>query len=410
MNRNRRYVPSVTRHPSPVIRSPWSVGRGPWALAALMLLASLTGCGGGKKAIATVNGETIPEDEFLKHAQTVDAVELSPALQPGAPVPPRAGEFALKNMIDEALLMQYAKEKHVVPTEAEISSYMAFVKKYPQNPNLTMVAQDPFRSDTDLRNQIKQILVYRKLLVQMANIQPADLQRQYDILKNQLQDPAKYHLRIIVVRDKNKAQQILDRLNHNVPFETEALKESEDKRTAAQNGDAGTIPEPVLQQRMKSLYDAVKNMKPGDYTKAPVPLQAASGPTTPGSSGIITEYVLAQLVGKTPARTPTLDEVKPILEIQAVQQKDFGAAQRLANAMTEVRQKAKIEIADAQYQTQYQSLINQIKAPAAPPASVAPAPGGPGGPAPSAPAPTPPASGAPRASAPGGTPPAATKK
>src|SRR5438105_10957536 len=132
---------------------------------------------------------------------------------------------------------------------------MAFYKKY-QNPQITMINPDPFRSDALLRDEIRQVLVYRKLLAQMAGIQPADAQKEYDKLKTQLVEPAKYHLRLINVSTKEKAQAIIARLNLNVPFETEALKESEDKATAARNGDAGTFPETYLERTAKGLLDA----------------------------------------------------------------------------------------------------------------------------------------------------------
>src|SRR5262245_22871063 len=109
------------------------------------IAAVLTGCGGsGKKVIAKVNSELITEDQFIARVQRVNAAQLMPALETRGRLPGRAGEFALQSMIAEKLVAQYASQKHATPTDAQITAYIAFAKKY-SNPGLTLVPQDPFR-------------------------------------------------------------------------------------------------------------------------------------------------------------------------------------------------------------------------------------------------------------------------
>src|SRR5439155_19878709 len=122
---------------------------------------------------------------------------------------------------------------------------------------------------------------------------------------------------------KEKAQQVLSRLNQSVPLETEALKDSEDQRTAAKNGDAGEFTEVQLSSA-PALLAAVKELKPGGYTKSVVavttPAAAAPGSTAPAPGQ--TKYILAQLMASTPRRTPPLEEAKPMMQFGAIQKKD----------------------------------------------------------------------------------------
>ena len=56
------------------------------AAAFALLAAGIKGCGGAtKKVAARVNKDIITEDEFYERVKRVDAVQLSPALDPQGP-------------------------------------------------------------------------------------------------------------------------------------------------------------------------------------------------------------------------------------------------------------------------------------------------------------------------------------
>ncbi len=318
-------------------------------ILAISLLVILNGCAGsGKKVVAKVNRDIITEDEFYARIQRVNAAQLMPALETRGRMPGRAGEFALQTMIAERLVSQYAAEKRATPSEAQITAYIAFAKKY-ANPQLSLLPQDPFREEADWRNDVKSTLAYRNLVMQSVKQDPAELQKLYEQYKPQLAERDQYHLRLIDTKSEKKAQESLKKLE-KLPFETVALTDSEDPVSGPKSGDLGfvndtQIPPPILA--------AVKKIKPGEYTKEAIKAEIPAGGAPPAATNTKTEphYFIAQLVELKPGRVPTIEEVKPLLENYSIQQKDPGAFSRVQASLREFQEKSEIQINPKAYKS-----------------------------------------------------------
>jgi len=332
----------------------------------LLVLPLAAGCGRNERIAARVNGETITEDEFLARVQTVNAVQLGTSAQARGPA--RAGEMALDRLIQERLLLQLGAEKKVVPTPEQVNAYVALAKKFQNRqefPVLTFMQPDPFRTEEDWQRDAKMALIFRGLVKAPMNLKEEEVRKLYDRIKTLLAERDQYHLRLIDIVNKAKAQKALESLLKGVPFETVALKESDDPVSGRNSGDIGwqpdvQIPQPILQ--------AVKNLKAGDFTKQLIKApSAASAPGAPPQD----HYFLAQLVEKRPGRTPTFEEIRLFCENLYMQQTEPMAFQpngRVQLALREFREKASIQINLKPYE-------NMLKKPTTP--SSEPPPGGP---------------------------------
>jgi parvulin-like peptidyl-prolyl isomerase len=186
-------------------------------------------------------------------------------------------------------------------------------------------------------------------------------------------EPDQYHLRLIDIKDRSKAQKALDSLNKGVPFETVALTQSEDPNSQPKSGDIGFVPAPQIPE---PILAAVKDLKAGEYTKRLIQAEVPARNATATPVGVPTEtrYFLAQQVEKKPGRVPTLEEVKPLVEMLILEQKDRTANQRVQQTVLEFVRKADIQV----NLKQYQDIAKRLKTPA-------PRPGAGASPPPSAP-------------------------
>lgn len=331
-----------------------------FSVAMLFVIPLAAGCGRGEKIAARVNGDTITEEEFLTRVQNINAANLAPALQGRGPA--RAGELAMMRLIEEKLIFQLATEKKAMPTPEQINHYVAFAKKY-NHPAVTLMPGDPFRTEEDWQRDARIALVIRNLWLAPLDLKEADARKIYDQIKTQLVERDQYHLRLIDTKTQAKAQKALDSLKKGVPFETVALKESDDPSSAKDGGSIGwqqdiQLPQPILQ--------AVKNLKPGEHTTKIIRAPSMSG-MNPGESPT-DHFFLAQLVEKKPGRTPTFEEVKLLCENEAMRQKDPAGSQRVQQALLEFQNKANIQIT----MKPYENLMQRLKQPSGTPSAAPP--------------------------------------
>jgi parvulin-like peptidyl-prolyl isomerase len=318
------------------------------AAAFLLCAASLAGCGGDKQKVAVrVNKETITEEAFNQRVRNVNVANLQQSMQGGNT--PRAGEYAIKNLVYETLFMQMAADEKAIPTDAQVNAYVPFAKRWQQQPLLTFMDYDPFRTDADWKRDCKVALARRTLVMKPLKLTEAEIKDLYEKLKPQITPPDQYHLRVVDVKDPAKAQKALETLKKGVAFETVALTQSEDPQSRGQNGDIGTMPANGLPP---PFVAAVKNLKPGQYAPQVIPTQAPKrgAEVQPGTQPPMeTRYFLLQLVEKIPGKVPTLEEARMVAEGFLLQQKDRSALMRLQEKLTDYRKKADIQINIPEY-------------------------------------------------------------
>lgn len=330
--------------------------------------ALLLGCGGAKKVAVKINQDIVTEDEFYGRVQDMDVVSLETAAREGNLQ--KAGEVAMQAIISEHLWLQVGAARGIKPTEQEIKAFVAFAKKYPQYSSLP---RDPIRTDAEYEREARLQIVVRRLAAQPLKLGPQDYQKTYELYKAQLREPDQHKLHVIATGSEAKAQEALQVLKKGVPFETVAIKYSEDPNVQRNSGDVGWVPDTVLPQ---SLLDAVRALKPGQVTPAPVAARVPPAGVPPNSPGVrmATRYYVVRLDEFKSGQPPSLEDVRPFIEFMTIASKD-------RNALSRVQQLVRDELAKATIQVnldRYKPLVARIKGSlSGQPASGAPANGQP---------------------------------
>jgi hypothetical protein len=164
-------------------------------------------------------------------------------------------------------------------------------------------------------------------------------------------------------------------LNKKMPFETVAMTKSEDTDSAPKQGDIGMRPDNTLPA---DLLNAIKNLKPGEYTQKPVKVSLAQSPQAPTTTANKPHWLIAQLVDKKVGVMPSLDEVKGMMQFVAIRQKDPGSYQRMQNLLRDFQSKADIKV----NLVGYDKLVANMKQVAASGGGAPPAPATGGAPVP----------------------------
>ncbi len=329
----------------------------------------VAGCGGSAEKVAVkVNKDVITETEFTSRVASLDVMTFQAGSQQGAPG--KAGEFVIRQLILEKLIIQAAAQKNITASDAEIAAYVTFAKKYPTAPGA--MGDNPLRDDAAFIRDGRTQIVIRKMALGPLKLTEADYQKVYEQFKPQLKEPEQYHLRIVQSTTLKKSQDALASLNKGVAFETVALSMSEDPLSRQKNGDIGMLPETAIPA---ALTAAVRGLKPNDYSKAPIRVDTPNPQAAPGTPPqVATRYFLAQLVERKASRTPAIDEVRPIVEYQALMAKDPGAQARIQQELREFTLAADIQM----NLKQYEDIVKKLKAPpTAPPSQNNPMPAAP---------------------------------
>jgi parvulin-like peptidyl-prolyl isomerase len=303
--------------------------------ASLGLMVAVAGCG-GPKVVARVNNETITEKDFYDRVLQVDAMELGASAQMRGPA--LAGEFAMQALLTEKVVLQLAAQKGATPTDAQIAGYMAFAKRFPQA--LGPGAQNPFRSEAAARRDARIQVALRNLTAKPLNITDAELQDEYNRAKDRLVEPRQYHLRLIEVGSETKAKEALAQLAKGISFETVALTQSEDPVAKARSGDVGYLPEPTIPP---ALLSAIKMLKPGEYSKQIVKVDAPP-PGAPNQRRAGPHFFVAQLVEVKEPRQIPFEEVRYGVENVVINRKDPNAGQRISVLLRDFMKGAQVEV------------------------------------------------------------------
>jgi foldase protein PrsA len=329
------------------------------ALGAAALCVSLAACNNGGGNVAAVNG------------QAISRAELDRKLESSA-----AAKQALTQMVQQTLIDQYARDKKVDVTQAEIDKRLAEIKaKYPAGQFEQLVKQQGY-TQQDVQNIIKGSLVLEKAVAPQVHVGEADIKAYFDKNHAVFDKPAQLKARHILVADPNTAKVVLAKLKASPTDATWlalAKQYSTDPSSKDKGGDLGYF---GRGQMVPQFQDAAFGAKVGQIVG---PVKSPFG------------YHIIQVTDKKPPQIATLasthDQIKQTLTQQQMQQ-----AQPLF--LQQLRSSAKIEIYDDRYKDAFPSPLPAPVAPAsaaagAAPASAAPASAAPASAAPASAAPAP---------------------
>lgn len=280
-------------------------------LTVLTLLCAAVACGQqSPKVVATVNGETITESQFLNVLQA------------------RYGERVLKDLSANLAIRQEAKRLGIVVTKEELERRFQATQA-PIDARAAMtgetfaiwLAKQGLTPEAYVAGLYDQMLLEKMVEKQVA-VTDDDVARCYQANKELVSEPAQVRIAHILLKAPEEAQALRAQITSGkVTWEEAAPKYSLDARTRGQGGDMGFIPDGDSElQKAAFALRANNDISP--------PVHSPAG------------WHLLRRTGFRAARTPPFEEVEATL-------RDMLRRRQLVsltmNRRTEILKAAKVE-------------------------------------------------------------------
>ena len=299
------------------------------AALCLSLAACASGTGGGD--VAAVNGQKITRADFDKKLE-------------GSP----ASRQVLTQMVQQALIDQYARDKKVEVSDADIDAKEKDIKaKYPAG-QFEQILKQQGLTEADVRQILKQQIVLEKAVAPQIKVSDADIKAYFDKNHAVFDKPAQVRARHILVADAKIANDVLAKLKAGGSWDALAKQYSTDPSTKDKGGELGFF---GRGQMVPTFQDAAFGAKVGQIVG---PVKSPFG------------FHIIQVEEKKPATKATFASTKDQIKAQLTQQQQ---AQQIPVFMQSLRTGAKIDVYDDRYK-------DALAPPPAPPAAggAAPAP------------------------------------
>lgn len=316
--------------------STWSKHRLVVLAAVGALAISLAACSGGSTTLASVNGQKITKGE------------LDTKLEAGP-----SGKQMLGQLIQTALLDQYAKQKAITASDTEIQKKIDDIKsRYPAGQFDALIKQQGLTID-DVKEIVKQQVLLEKAVAPQVHVGDPDVKAFFDKNHASYDRAEQVRARHILVPDLKTAQIVEQKLKQGQKFEDLAKEYSTDPGSKDKGGELGWFGKG---QMVPAFQDAAFSLPVGRISQ---PVKSPFG------------YHIIQVEERRPAQQATLANTAPLIKQQLTQQQE---AQLVPGFLNSLRTDAKIEI----YDPRFADLLPPTPPPsAAPAASAAPAPSAP---------------------------------
>ncbi|HTU82272.1 MAG TPA: peptidylprolyl isomerase [Candidatus Acidoferrales bacterium] len=300
-------------------------------LPALFLVAVLTACASGG-TVATVNGEPISNADFESK------LEASPV-----------AKQVLQQMVQEALIDQYAKQNNITVTDAEIDQRETELKNNFPNGSWDEMLKARGLTEADVRSALKDQIILDKALSKDVTITPAQVKQYFDKNHAAFDKPEQVQARHILVPDLATANKIEAQLKQNPnDFAALAKQYSTDPGSKDKGGELGWF-------RRGQMVPAF------DKEAFSLPVGAISPPVKSPFG-----YHIIQVEAKQPGQVATLANSTSRIQDMLRQQQEAPLIQPFLQGL---QQKANIQVNDPRFQ----DLFPSPPPGAAPAASAAPA-------------------------------------
>ena len=302
----------------------------------------LAGCGGGgstSKVIATVNGEDITRDKYLKQLETLtDVMVVINGQRVRARLADPLSSQALNRLVEGVITLQTAKDEVVLPTSAEIQEERDFrVEQAPEYINL--MKQQGYTLD-DINGFIEIDLAKYNLMVR--GVEPKtieDAKRYVEENPEEFITSAQASFRWVVVTSKEERDKAEAELQQGLTFGAVAGRYSVAQNAQKENGayppGGGSTPQP--QPLVDSMNpEILKNLKetPEGGRSGWFEMETSSG----------TYYVTVLLESKTPAQAQTLSDAQLKVLARLLTQREAASVTDLTDLLLDKLLAADIKV------------------------------------------------------------------
>jgi foldase protein PrsA len=278
--------------------------------AAALLGSTMAGCAGQASTgdVATVNSEKISRADY-------DAkLEAGPQ-----------GKAIFNQLVQSALIDQYAKDNHVDINDADVTKKEDEIKsKYPPG-QFAQILKAQNLSEDDVRRILRQQIVVEKAVSANVKVSDAEMKAYLDKNHATLDTAEQVRARHILVADAGKAQEVEAKLKGGAKFEDLAKQYSTDPSSKDKGGELGFFGKG---QMVPAFQAAAFSQKIG-----------VVGPPVKSPFG----YHIIEAEEKKPATVATLANSGEKIKTLLTQQQD---QQQIPQFLAGLRSKAKIEIYD----------------------------------------------------------------
>ncbi|SDQ04163.1 Parvulin-like peptidyl-prolyl isomerase [Virgibacillus subterraneus] len=229
-----------------------------------------------KKPVATVNGEEIPYEQWMKSLRG------------------NYGEEQLKGMINQAVVKQLADEKNIKINDKVIAREIALLTSM-QSP---MSAEEMKQKEDEWREDILYRYQLGALLTADSSIPEEEIKAHFDEYGDQYNFQASLQISHIIVPNFETAEKVKKELDNGASFDLLAQEYSTDEETKASGGYLG-------------LFVNESKFLPGGYLEAASSMdeQTYSDPFQ-SDTGVAIIYLHQKL----PSITFEYDEIKPYIK------------------------------------------------------------------------------------------------
>jgi foldase protein PrsA len=300
-------------------------------LAALLLGTSLAACSSGG-AVATRNGQAISQADFQSK------LESSPVAR-----------NILQQMVQEALIEQYAKSNNITVTDDEINAREDQLKANFPNGSWDEMLKARNLTEADVKQALREQVILDKALAKQVTITPAQVQQYFQKNHAAFDKPEQVQARHILVPDLATANKVEALLKQGKSFSDLAKQYSTDPGSKDKGGELGWF----RRGQMVPAFDKVAFSLPVGAISQPV--KSPFG------------YHIIQVEGKQPGQQATLANSTPRITEMLRQQQEAPLIQPFLQGL---QQKATITVNDPRFADLFPSPMPAMPAPA----TAAPAP------------------------------------
>jgi len=290
-----------------------------------------------EKPAIIVNGDSINRNEYVRRMEYLPGLgrpngqgglsEVTPALA------------TIDSIITEQLILQLAKEKSVVPTDKEIDFELAYRTRL--NPQLMDLWLSSGRTMAEYRATLKAEIALFKLQTFGVTVTDQQIIDLYNLSKDtQYTTPAKVRLRVITVAKKADSDLVDKELGAGKSFVAIAALYSTD--SSSKNG--GLFGDIQIEALSEDIRSAVAVLKKGERT------------SWLKSGDLFAKFQADELIPK--VVRPLDDDIKEELKRQFLLR---GGSEKnnVSKWLKDARLKAKIEIANPDFQRAYLEFIER---------------------------------------------------
>lgn len=192
-------------------------------LVTLLLGAALAACSGGG-TIATVNGQPISQSAFETQLE-------------GSP----ASRGILQQMVQEALINQYAKANNISVTDAEVAKREGDLEANYPNGSWASMLQARGLTEADVHKALREQIILDRALSKSVTVAPAQIKTYFDKNHAAFDKPEQVTARHILVADLATANKVEALLKSGKNFAALAKQYSTDPGSKDKGGELGTF-------------------------------------------------------------------------------------------------------------------------------------------------------------------------